>query len=847
MRPLDLAEAMELHERLSGHRADRAKFLSIYAETGGLPARIEALARSGALQARAQVHAAVRPAPGEMALGAEEKRILLALGLLGRPCSAGELCRLARLPATSAGSALAALEKKGLALPARSAGEGEGWLASPSAEKFIETAGERERSRLIEGARHLSLGGAKVSLVRQGLRAARYLQSTYQSRAALDLFRSVLGAMARGTRAARQEVALEMAEILGRTGEIDEGIRILQEFLEKEPDLPSVERARVILRLAALHTRRGDFHRAESLFTEGSQLGGARFGREERLFFLNEYAALKVVVGEHEEGLRLCEEGLRLARRCRSARAREVILNLHATKANIAIRTFDQAAAVREHEEALRVAEATASPNHAVILNNLAIAYGNCDRYAAAIRALREAEELSARLDEGPSIVSIHCNLAVLLAKTGDFKAVTKALEDAEKLSPKGIGIRQQLFLEHASGLAWLYCGRHAQARPHLEAAIELAGLAGDKLVAAFDDVYRAESLVFEGAYGEAASQLERLSEPPASPRIRKLALARLAFLSALTARLSRLDQAAAEHVRLSTESHPVPFLDAWDDVYLGWALAIARASSPRSRRGERGRGEHGRGEYDDRGRRLDAAERFFRRHGLRPGAAVASLARAESAFLEGDRELAHEILESSEVSDHGLAAVLRPLLEARLAMDRPETDSRSRAADLLSDAGAALVGKKLPEWSARLEALRWLLRGKPPAAPERRRLAREIPEAGRAAYTRSAYWKAWTREPAVHPPAPGRKSRSGKAREPDSGSSTTAGAITREVTPARHRPGLVAKSEPMRRLAALLDRVAGADLPVLIEGETGTTAPPSLRGSSRPSSSGRGPAPSRT
>src|SRR5690606_19512192 len=64
---------------------------------------------------------------------------------------------------------------------------------------------------------------------------------------------------------------------------------------------------------------------------------------------------------------------------------------------------------------------------------------------------------------------------------------------------------------------------------------------------------------------------------------------------------------------------------------------------------------------------------------------------RAEIAFLAGDADHATSLLESRSPSDHALAAVIDPLLRARLHLESPGPRSESAAADALARAGAAL------------------------------------------------------------------------------------------------------------------------------------------------------------
>src|SRR5206468_7261613 len=147
----------------------------------------------------------------------------------------------------------------------------------------------------------------------------------------------------------------------------------------------------------------------------------------------------------------------------------------------------------------------------------------------------------------------------------------------------------------------------------------------------------------------------------------------------------------AAERLSASP-SRPVPFLDAWDGLYVGWSFSLC---------GDRGRGAP----------LLETAKDYFQRHGLSPAAALAVWVQAEADLVAGDLDRARSVL-FSPGGPHGpvlrpellraagdLGLVLYPLLGARVLLERPTDLDRARAADLLAEAGSGLVGNRLGEW----------------------------------------------------------------------------------------------------------------------------------------------------
>ncbi|MBI4606496.1 MAG: sigma 54-interacting transcriptional regulator [Planctomycetes bacterium] len=441
-----------------------------------------------------------------------------------------------------------------------------------------------------------------------------------------------------------------------------------------------------------------------------------------------------------------------------------------------------------------------------IVLNNLGLAYGQCDRYDEALSALRAAERACRRLEEGPSLASIHGNLAIVHAKLGDFAGAERTLDESEAIGAAGSGRRQDLLLTHARGLVRILRGRYAEAEPPLRASMALAVANGDRHVAAFEAANLGEALLVQGRYAEAERDLERLSGSDSPPRVRKLALARLALLHGLTARPRKVEEAVERRDAIPAEA-PVPYLDAWDSLFLGWAYSASGAAARAAPL-------------------LREAEAFFRERGLKPGLSLALWVQAEGRFLRGDREGARDLLSSSSSPGPGsdLLEVLWPLLSARLLLSGAATpERRKRCADLLAEAGRALVGNRLPEWECRLAALRAILgadgeRGAATVRAARQEIAKEVPEPSRRRYLASEHWRAWT----AGLEACGAERAAGI--EPTAGRAATTKTVFMGRTPAPGaRSRLIAHSAPMRRLAADLDRLRGSDLPVLIAGETGT------------------------
>ena len=818
LRPLRVEDALELEEERSG-ASSIPRTLGVFQESGGVPARIVAGGDAAPeMQPRARRSSS---ATHDDPLPAHAHRTLAFLVALERPAARAELRLLASLPPKRVDAALRELESRGLAASVETSSGAREWIALPGASSLVESSRDRERraihgaiarrlsrggpSRAFEALRHWTRAGRKREVIASGLAAARHLRSTLQHGAALEALRAVLDAIPAHRARARIEPALEAAELHARVGNLDDGVRLLRDLLPAGTRAGKDARIRLLLRLAVLHGRRGDYRRAESLFRQGLEAPEAAkvLSRRERLLFLNEHAAMLAVMGEHARALALCDEGLRDAGRAPAAGLREVALDLHATRAGVALRSYDFARAEEESEAALGIAESLGSPaNRAAILNNLGIIHAQCDRYEAAVRAYREAERTCLQLDEGPSLVSILGNRAILHAKMGDFDAMEEALTGTERLARAAGGRRQTFFAAYAAGISSLHRGRPEEAKLRLDEAIALGESMGDRHLTTFGKLYRAEALVFLGAYAAALGETEVLVDVRAPAQTRRSALARRAWLLALLGSKEGAARCVDEHEAAGVE-RPVPFLEAWDRLYTGWALVVA-------------------GDFEGGSPRVLAAGKFFESRGLAPAASLARWIGLEGTLLSGApiEDVAARVPTAPWQGD--IAGAIGPLLEARILLDRsPPSSGSPRAADLLAVASSSLAVNRLPEWSARADVLRAALTGDladalARAGERRQELARDLPRELRQRYLESSHWKTWT---AIAPV----KRRKSTVENTRSDSESRTEEIARAAGLASARARLVSRSASMRKLVAVLDRLRGSEIPVLIQGETGS------------------------
>ena len=797
-----------------------------FQQTGGCPASVTTRGRP-AFSPDATANAARCDSLSE-----DSRDVLTALSVAERPLSRAELNRLTGVSSQRLRGLLEDLARKGLALRRRSGSRRSLWLAASGvaavpglltpkacrrlhlamAKGLVEASARRDGPKLVEAFRHFQAAGSRSAISRWGPGAARYLAATFQNRAALSALQAVFEVLPRSGRR-RLQVAAELAHLYLRVGELKAGIRLLQSVLDDAGDQRTALTQKALLWLGTLHVRDGAFERGEALLREGLERTTG-LSRGDVLYFVNEHASAKVLLGRHEEALALCSEGLAMVGRRSDVSTVELLLNLRATRANVALRRFDYEAAARDYEHSLQKAEAYGSyANRAVILNNLGIVHTHLDRYHEAVGCFEEAERTCLRIDEGPSLVTIYANLSVLHAKLGEFDLMEQTFDHAAQLEPSLIGRRHEYIFVHAHGLCLLYQGRYSKAREAFDRAVELAHELGDGYLVLFDAVFAAECLVWEASYADASSEFERLSEPQSPPRIRRMALARKAYLAALIGREADVSREWNAWLAVP-EAHPVPFLESSDTTFLGWALAIVGLPE----------GLH----------LLEKAERFFSKVGATPYASLARLARAEGLFFQGKSKEAGSLLERRAAGSNHLAEAGSLLLSARLRRSQgDDATSRLPCADLLARAGSLMIANRLPEWSLRLRMLRATLRpgGDSSFEEERRKLSLQLPCEMRSAYVEQPLWCLWKIVHEEHEQLEGGDSTARVSTTvPGPREAETRGqAVDTETQrlPARAgsslRARLAVKSAAMRRVVDTLDQLRSSDVTVVIHGESGT------------------------
>ncbi|MBI4602411.1 MAG: sigma 54-interacting transcriptional regulator [Planctomycetes bacterium] len=537
--------------------------------------------------------------------------------------------------------------------------------------------------------------------------AARKLARAGEDRRALEFYQGVLSILPPAPSPRRRALQEEAAEAHSRVGEHGRSIELLEGLLAGAEDARHA--ARLHGRLGVFRHRSGDVARAVSHLEAGlALLKGApdRESLRDRLRIASELAEISSKKGDYARAQALClkaledVEGAGAGRTARDVRHAEMILL--ETLAHVKLRRFEHREAREIFERSLELSEEIdAAPERVLILNNLAVLHNQENRFREAIERYQEAERLCARRGGDLSLVNVHSNLAHLYAKIGQPEAAEEAVRRAAYHDERS-GSRRTRFLRlHCAGMVDLCFGRYEKALEAFQEASALARELEDLFLAGFDLVYLGECHLFRGEVEAAEDAFGRATSlgPSMAPPVASMVAARRAAALALRdrARDARAACAAAGEMPAS-----IPFVDAWNKVFLGWAHRLL-------------------GQRAEASGRLEEARAFFARVGAPQGEIHAELELSAVEADSGDLGGAERRLRALRARHAcGRGALKNPMLSARLLAYLARTlleqgpPDLEEASTLLVEAESYLVGRRLRdlessvrELRARLERLR--------------------------------------------------------------------------------------------------------------------------------------------
>jgi DNA-binding NtrC family response regulator len=636
-------------------------------------------------------------------LGEEERRLLGFLAVLARPAPPALLSRLLEARAGRLRPVLDVLSGDGTL----SKDGGRFSFRHGSLRQWLEESlDERERKslhRCIASALEALSAGPVEEIARHWihsdapgkgapaiLAAARKLAGSKEDQEAMVFYRRALNLLEGKPRKIRAEVAWEAAEVSGRAGDHRGAIGILEKLLGESGSRS--ERGRVNSRLGILRHRAGEPGPAKEHLERGLALLARSRGPEvlrDCLLMESVLAEIASNRGEYAEAEAICRRALkRLAGESEGEETPEVRreeMLLLETWAHVHLRRFQYREARELFERSLKAGERLGPvAEKGLILNNLGTLHVQENRFAAAIRCYREAEELSLKIGDDQSLATVLSNLAVLHAKTGDPEAADEALRRAALHETRCDSRRTRFLLLHSSGLTDLLFGRYASAIRALEAAVEVGLELKDLQMTAFDLVYLGECRLYRGETrsARAAWQRARKLGVPLPEALEAMIDAREAALCALR-RETRGARAAATAC-IGRSRGGIAYLEAWNRVFIGWALRLL-------------------GRTGEAAEELEEARDFFESAKVPAGEIHSTLELAAAQADAGHPERAGDRLQGLlERFPPGRGPLQNPMLsarclayEARAALDRPAPD-HSAAGALLLEAESFLIGRRL-------------------------------------------------------------------------------------------------------------------------------------------------------
>jgi DNA-binding NtrC family response regulator/tetratricopeptide (TPR) repeat protein len=786
-------------------------------------------------------------------LSSDERTLIEALSVLGRPATPALVAAIAGRPEAGMKASMAELVTRGDLIETA----GRLYLRHGSFKDWVlQSLSAAGRKRLhariasvLEGAAARAAGGEKIAIEevaqhwldsgdrRRGLApalaAARKLARSHEPRRAVPFFESAIARLPRSSDPRRWQAMEELAGALARAGEHDRGGRILEGLIR---ELRAVEGSGH--RLARLHGLCGIcLHRAGRIRTALKHLAaGRRLAKEieegcrspglglqlfrERLLMEAEVSEIESNRGRYAAAEEICRRSLEEIARRGTVRAdpevRRAEMFLLETRAHLKLRCFDFEEARRLFEESLELSRSLGSIQERVlILNNLGILHGQQSRLRRAMECYLEGEKLAREAGNDQVLVNILSNLALVHAKMGEPELADDALRRATHHETRCDSRRSRLILLHGTGLVDSILGRHACAIETLTEAIALSRELGDAFLEAFEHVHIGECRLYRGEWKAAREALATAIEraPASASPVRAIVFARRAALAALEG--DAKNALSACELWREARGCGISYLENWDRIFIGWAYRLS--GDP-----DRARGE------------LEEARRFFARTRVPSGEVQAGL---EIACLDLDAgrggEALRELKKLRARFQRGGGPLKNPMLSARLlaqlaraCLEIDPPDDR-QSASLLLEAESFLIGRRIADIEPLVKDLRKRLRAKgqdafssaPHVSAGGSRTAPGLLGSfkSRLEVLRSELESELGAEKARRLARP-LEAFADELRELERRSE---GADSRTAEPLR-AGAIVGRSAAMRTLVAVIRQVASTSLPVLVTGETG-------------------------
>jgi DNA-binding NtrC family response regulator/tetratricopeptide (TPR) repeat protein/predicted Ser/Thr protein kinase len=629
-------------------------------------------------------------------LNADEKALILSLGVSRRPVRASLLRGLADLDSPAFRLATRSLtENRLLIAEGRNYALPDDLLDNDILSAFDSTETRRVHARIGhhlskqpesegEAALHLLRGGELKTGLTLAKRAAVQLSNTGHVEEAEQLL--ALALEYAKTPPLVRFLREALGDVHGRSGQFQRARDEYHAILD-DRTAPDRERLRYLRKLGGIYQRTGDQERALKTFEEALAVVDDVDYLDEHLHVLNEVAALHLFRKEFAQSHTFANRGLELLKDASSRTlSKESLalhrLNLHSILGQILLRQFEYRRAAEELSRSLEVSERIGTlSNTALILNNLGVAYHQSNLLSEALRIYRRATALARNMGDDTALFSIQCNVAGIRARRGEINTAIATFGEVENMPHPKRSDRARMFYLHSRALVDRLTLSDASDRLH--EVVDLADALPDPLFGSYGRIYLCENEIVHGRWAQARKLIEEIRESKVlDSQIHRAVDCRVALLESLCgnkdAVLSLIRSKPLSRYVDDRSQNP-HHGDLWDCVLVGNALLEVE-------------------EFSLTEELLEWSLSHFNRSRQYPGVVECTLLLADCALRQtkvGETEKrlqqARRALAAHDGSQGSRGAAVRiPFLEARLALQSGR-GSESYVEDRLDEALAHL------------------------------------------------------------------------------------------------------------------------------------------------------------
>ncbi len=600
--------------------------------------------------------------------------------------------------------------------------------------------------------------------------------------------------------AQRSKLIELMSSTLTEIGDDQQGIQLLRPLFDAEPEESSKNKIR-LGRCLGIHLHRsGLIDEAQALFESTQKVTQGDRDLVDLIFIDSELAELYLFQGHYEEANKACERGLARLESTQQLEASfkgSMEVMLLASRGHIQLRCFSMEESRKSFLTAFEKSNSFGNlSDRATILHNLGVLENQSNRYREARSYFQQAQEILIQAGDRPNQIKIYTNLALIEAKIANRDKAVECVERAESLLSLHSGQRLECFVAYSRAQVHAIFGECEEAIHSFQLALKLSLKLQDHALCRFSEIGLADAYLVSGSYKRALDYLEKSQVPEGilgSPHFKRMQASRVYLIEVLLGRKKKAKE--SRELFFSIPASDLTYLESWNLLYLGLGHFLSGESSLAY---------------------FQEALDSFLQFEFQYGAQLAELGVGLNEFKEQPQAFLKKLLSEKNLQlneDHKFLKIAHPLLIAYFFHHSNHPDE---AEEYLHIAGGAIVGSPYLELDWFLELLKTqhvLKKGEVREARKnlhrclhcRELLTQLVPSKIKSAFKKQGRFK-FLQE----------ISRRLKL-QPLHETSTI------RIRKNQSFDGMIGLSESMQELFQMIRRVADQDLPILIQGETGT------------------------